>query len=100
MICASEDVGMADSNALVIAQAAASAVHMVGMPEARIILAHAAVYVAKAPKSNAAYRGINKALEDVAKIDVEDDNIVELTNGVETYCVNYEDSLKSDWGIK
>ena len=65
MICASEDVGMADSNALVVAQAAASAVHMVGMPEARIILAHAAVYVAKAPKSNAAYRGINKALEDV-----------------------------------
>ena len=65
MICASEDVGMADSNALVIAQAAANAVHMVGMPEARIILAHAAVYVAKAPKSNAAYRGINKALEDV-----------------------------------
>jgi len=65
MICASEDVGIADSNALVVAQAAASAVHMVGMPEARIILAHAAVYVAKAPKSNAAYRGINKALEDV-----------------------------------
>lgn len=65
MICASEDVGIADSNALVVAQAAATAVHMVGMPEARIILAHAAVYVAKAPKSNAAYRGINKALEDV-----------------------------------
>lgn len=40
------------------------------------------------------------SLEDVAKIDVEDDNVVELTNGIETYCVNYEDSLKSDWGIK
>jgi len=65
VICASEDVGLADSNALQVAIAAANAVHMIGMPEARIILAHAAVYVANAPKSNSAYMGINKAMEDV-----------------------------------
>ncbi|OGO78957.1 MAG: AAA family ATPase [Clostridiales bacterium GWB2_37_7] len=65
VICASEDVGLADSNALQIAIAAATAVQMIGMPEARIPLAHAAVYVANAPKSNSAYMGINKALEDV-----------------------------------
>lgn len=65
VICASEDVGLADSNALQVAIAAASAVQMVGMPEARIPLAHAAVYVANAPKSNSAYMGINKAMEDV-----------------------------------
>lgn len=65
IIAASEDVGLADSNALVIAKNAADAVHMIGMPEARIILAHAALYVATAPKSNRAYVGINKALEDI-----------------------------------
>ena len=65
VICASEDVGLADSNALQVAVAAAQAVQMIGMPEARIILAHAAVYVANAPKSNSAYNGINSALEDV-----------------------------------
>lgn len=54
-ICASEDVGMANSNALVVANAAMQAVHQIGMPEARIILAHAAIYVARSPKSNAAY---------------------------------------------
>jgi putative ATPase len=65
VICASEDVGLADSNALQVAVAAANAVQMVGMPEARIPLAHAAVYVANAPKSNSAYMGINRAMEDV-----------------------------------
>lgn len=65
VICASEDVGLADSHALQVAVAAANAVQMIGMPEARIILAHAAVYVANAPKSNSAYKGINQALEDV-----------------------------------
>ena len=69
VICSSEDVGMADPNALVIATSAMQAVHYVGMPEARIILAEAAVYVAKAPKSNASYLAINKALEDVATKD-------------------------------
>lgn len=65
VICASEDVGMANPNALVVATSAMQAVHMIGMPEARILLSEAAVYVATSPKSNATYMGINKALEDV-----------------------------------
>lgn len=65
VISSSEDVGMANPNALVIANSAMHAVNMVGMPEARIILAEAAVYVANSPKSNASYLAINKALEDV-----------------------------------
>ncbi len=65
MICASEDVGMANPTALQVAVAAAQAVHMVGMPEARIILAHAAIAVATSPKSNSCYAAINKALSDV-----------------------------------
>ena len=69
VICASEDVGLADPQALVIATSAMQAVHMVGMPEARIILAEAAVYVANCKKSNATYLGINKALEDVTNIE-------------------------------
>ena len=69
VICASEDVGLADPQALVIATSAMQAVNMIGMPEARIILADAAVYVANCKKSNATYLGINKALEDVANSD-------------------------------
>ena len=69
VISATEDVGMANPNALVIANAAMQAVHQVGMPEARIILAEAAVYVATSKKSNASYLAINKALEDVATKD-------------------------------
>ena len=69
VICASEDVGLADTQALVIATSAMQAVNMIGMPEARIILAEAAVYVANCKKSNATYLGINKALEDVANSD-------------------------------
>ena len=65
MICASEDVGMANPNALVVATAAAEAVRMIGMPEARILLAHAAVMVATSPKSNASYKAISQALHDV-----------------------------------
>lgn len=65
MISASEDIGMADSNALVVATSAAQSVALVGMPEGRIILGHATVYLATAPKSNAAYMGINKAIADV-----------------------------------
>ena len=65
VICASEDVGLADPQALVIANSAMQAVHMVGMPEARIILSEAAIYVALSKKSNASYLAINKALEDV-----------------------------------
>ena len=65
VICASEDVGLANPQALVIANAALQAVHLVGMPEARIILSEAAIYVAVSKKSNASYLAINKALEDV-----------------------------------
>ena len=62
MICAAEDVGLADPNALVVATSAATAVERIGMPEARIILAEAVNYVATAPKSNASYLSIDKAL--------------------------------------
>ena len=65
VICASEDVGLANPQALVIANAAMQAVHLVGMPEARIILSEAAIYVALSKKSNASYLAINKALEDI-----------------------------------
>jgi putative ATPase len=64
-ICAAEDVGNADPNALVVAHAALGVAEFVGLPEARIPLAQAAVYVACAPKSNAVYLGIDKAIEDV-----------------------------------
>ena len=69
LIQASEDVGLANPNALVVATAAMQAVTMVGMPEARIILAEAALYVANSKKSNASYNAINKALEDVSTKD-------------------------------
>jgi len=65
VICASEDVGMANPNALVVANSVMQAVHMIGMPEARILLSEAAIYVATSKKSNASYMAINKALEDV-----------------------------------
>ena len=67
MICASEDVGMADPNAIVVATACAQAVERIGLPEARILLSQAAIYVATAPKSNASYNAINKAIDMVAK---------------------------------
>lgn len=66
-ICAAEDVGNADPQALVLANAALQISEFVGLPECRIPLAQAAVYVACAPKSNAAYLGIEKAAEDVEK---------------------------------
>ena len=69
VICASEDVGMANPNALVVANSAMQAVHMIGMPEARILLAEAAIYVATSKKSNASYMAINNALEDVKNKD-------------------------------
>lgn len=69
VIAASEDVGLANPNALIVATSAMEAVHMVGMPEARIILAQAALYVANSKKSNASYLAINKALEDVSSKD-------------------------------
>ena len=69
VICAAEDVGLANTNALTIATAAMQAVAMIGMPESRIILAEAAVYVANSKKSNATYLAIEKALADVGTKD-------------------------------
>ncbi len=65
VIAAAEDVGLANPNALVVANSAMQAVAAIGMPEARIILSEAAIYVANSKKSNASYLAINKALEDV-----------------------------------
>lgn len=65
IILASEDIGNASPNGLVLAEAAFSAVDKIGMPEARIILAQCATYLASSPKSNASYMGINKAFEDI-----------------------------------
>ncbi|NWF98534.1 MAG: replication-associated recombination protein A [Nitrospirae bacterium] len=65
VICASEDIGNADPMALVVAISALRAVEFVGMPEARIPLAQAVIYVAKAPKSNACYKAIESAWKDI-----------------------------------
>jgi putative ATPase len=65
MILASEDVGLADSTMLPLATAAAQTVALIGMPEARITLAHATIALALAPKSNSAYLAINAALSDI-----------------------------------
>jgi len=67
IICASEDVGMADPEALTLAVSALNAVEFIGMPEARIILAQAAIYVACAPKSNSSYMAVERALSEVKK---------------------------------
>lgn len=69
VISAAEDVGLANPNALNVATSAMQASSAVGMPEARIILAEAALYIALSPKSNCAYLAINKALEDVSSKD-------------------------------
>lgn len=71
MICASEDVGNADPQALQLAVAASQAVERIGMPEAQIILAQAVTYIACAPKSNASYLGIFSAMDTVKKVKVE-----------------------------
>jgi len=67
IICASEDVGNADPMALVLATSVLRAVEFIGMPEARIPLAQATIYVARAPKSNACYKAIEAALDDISK---------------------------------
>ena len=65
VILAAEDVGMADPRALSVAMAAQQAYHLIGLPEGRIPLAEATVYLATAPKSNASYMALNRAMEDV-----------------------------------
>ncbi len=68
VILASEDIGLADPQALVVAVAAQQAVHFIGMPEGRIPLAEATVYLATAPKSNTAYAALNEAMADVRRL--------------------------------
>ena len=70
MICASEDVGNADPQALVVAVAAAQAVERIGMPEAQIILSQAVTYVASAPKSNSACNAVFSAMDAVKKVPI------------------------------
>lgn len=70
IICASEDVGNADPQALVVATNAMLALERIGMPEGKLILAQAATYVALAPKSNSAYVAISRAMEDVKNIQI------------------------------
>ncbi|MBA3060683.1 MAG: replication-associated recombination protein A [Nitrospirae bacterium] len=67
VICAAEDVGLKDPMALVLAISALKAVEFVGMPEARIPLAEAVIYIANAPKGNAAYMAIEEAMKDIAE---------------------------------
>jgi putative ATPase len=69
VICAAEDVGNADPQALVVAMAAAQAVQLIGMPEARIVLSQAVIYIATAPKSNASYVAIDQAISDLKQKD-------------------------------
>lgn len=69
VIAAAEDIGLANPNALVVSTSAMQAVSMIGMPEARIILSEAAVYIAISKKSNATYLAINKAIQDVEEKD-------------------------------
>ena len=70
VICASEDVGLANPTAFLVAQSAAQAIRMIGMPEARIILSEAANYVALSPKSNSTYVAIDQALDDIKNIHI------------------------------
>ena len=67
VISASEDIGLANPNAMLLAQACMQTVHQVGMPEGRIPLSECAIYLATSPKSNSAYMAINEALESVRK---------------------------------
>ena len=91
MICASEDVGNADPNALVVAVSASQAVERVGMPEAQIILSQAATYIASAPKSNAACNAIFAALDNVKS--------VRTTVPVHLQDAHYKGSAKLGHGI-
>ncbi len=67
VILAAEDIGMADPQALVVAQSAASALQFIGMPEGQLILAEAVIYMATAPKSNSCYLAVDSALEDIRR---------------------------------
>jgi putative ATPase len=70
LILASEDIGLADSNALNVAVSASRVLDYVGLPEARLALAHAAIYLACAPKSNSVIKAIDAAISDVREADI------------------------------
>jgi putative ATPase len=70
VICAAEDVGLADPQALVVANAAAQGLEYVGMPEGELLLAEAAVYIACAPKSNRTYKGLTAARQDLERMNI------------------------------
>lgn len=89
VVSAAEDIGLAKPEALVVAMAAQQAVHFLGMPEARIPLAEATVYLATAPKSNSAYQGIEKALQDVQKL---------ANDPVPLHLRNAVTGLMQEWG--
>jgi putative ATPase len=72
IILAAEDIGNADPFSLVLANSCFSAVEYIGMPEARIVLSEAVIYLALAPKSNASYEAIEKALDDIKENKVEE----------------------------
>ena len=91
MICASEDVGNADPNALVVAVSAAQAVERIGMPEAQIILSQAVLYVATAPKSNSACNAVFAAMDNVKKY--------KTTVPVQLQDAHYKGSAKLGHGI-
>ncbi|MCA1747766.1 MAG: replication-associated recombination protein A, partial [Bacteroidales bacterium] len=67
VILAAEDIGLANPNALLMANSCFQSIHVIGMPEARIILSETAIYLATSPKSNSAYAAINEALAEVKK---------------------------------
>ena len=92
MICASEDVGNADPNALVVATSAAQAVERVGMPESSLILSQAAIYIACAPKSNACCNAISDAMEAVR-------NTKNVTIPVHLQDAHYKGSAKLGHGV-
>lgn len=92
MICAAEDVGMANPQALVVATSAAQAVHQVGMPEAQIILSEAVIYVATSPKSNSACNAIFSAMDTVK-------NTVTAKVPVHLQDAHYKGSAKLGHGI-
>jgi putative ATPase len=95
VICAAEDVGNADPLALVVANSAMQVAEFVGLPEARIPLAQAATYIATAPKSNAAYVGINNAIADV-----ENDVTLEIPNHLKNAPVKGMEKLGRHKGYK
>ena len=92
IILASEDIGLADSNALILANSCAQSIMLIGMPEGRIILGHVTAYLAKAPKSNSAYMAIDSAISDIKNRDIGSvpDHLQNYNDGY-VYPHNFED---------